>query len=50
MHSARGGESSASSLKEQQKTREKNTHAAYSSFLKIVKELREVGASRAEGL
>ena len=49
VHSARGGENSASSLEGAAKDKRKEYHAAYSSFLKIVKELREVGASRAEG-
>ena len=49
VHSARGGENSASSLEGAAKDKRKEYHAAYSSFLKIVKELREAGAPRADG-
>ena len=49
MHSATGGENSASSLEGAAKDKRKEYRTAYSSFSKIVKELREAGAPSAEG-
>ena len=48
MHFTRGGEKSAASLEGAAKNKRKEYEAAYSSFLKLVKELRAAGASRTE--
>ena len=50
MHFARGGDKSAATLEGAANNKRKEYQAAYSSFLKIVKEeLRAAGAPRAEG-
>ena len=48
VHFTRGSEKSAASLEGAAKNKRKEYEAAYSSFLKLVKELRAAGASRTE--